>query len=377
MTMIHIRKVETSRDLDLFLRLPQLLHPHDPHRVPPIRAWSKMRLSPYNPFFKEAELKLWLAFKGSEALGSISALRDRRHEKKRREPVAFFGFFESVDDPSVAEALMEQATIQARTWGARIIRGPRNITRVEENGILIQGHDTAPPMLAGHNPPYYRQLVEQMGFVPHHDLLAYDSPLFDTRGRPLALPPRLEEQADSVDITGLEVRDATFKHPTRDLHLAHQVFVEAFRDVPENTPMPRGQFISLGWAFILLTDRRLLQLATVNGEAAGFALCFPELNEAVKHANGEFLPTGLVRFLLATRRIETASFKLIGVLPAYRSTGLHALMIRRAVDAARRVGFNRLEASVIDQRNERMRRVIESTGMKVYRRYRIYEKQIR
>ena len=374
MPELRITEVDTRRDLEALLRFPIQVYRQDPHWVPPLRAWLRRRLSKRNPFFEDASLKLWIARRGSQVVGTISALRDQRHEQLRGEPTAFFGFFESLDDPAIARALLGTASRQAHRWGASLLRGPRNLSRVEEVGVLVQGFDSAPPMLAGHHPPYYQRLLEDEGFTLHHDVLAYDTPTMDERGQPRRLPPKLESQAAAVHIPGLEVRDASRRALNRDLGLAHQVFVEAFRDVPENTPMPRRQFVNLGSAFLFFTDGRMLQLATVHGRAAGFALCFPELNEAVRHARGALLPAGWLRFLRATRHIHTASFKLIGVLPEYRSSGLHALMIKRAVDGVQRAGYTRLEASLVDVRNRRMRRVIEGAGLEIYRRYRIYQR---
>ena len=74
--------------------------------------------------------------------------------------------------------------------------------------------------------------------------------------------------------------------------------------------------------------------------------------------------------------MRTASFKLLGVLPAYRGTGLHAVLIREAIRGIRRAGYDRLEASLIDERNRPMRHIVESAGMRIYRRYRVYEQRL-
>jgi GNAT superfamily N-acetyltransferase len=78
----------------------------------------------------------------------------------------------------------------------------------------------------------------------------------------------------------------------------------------------------------------------------------------------------------ALRRIETASFKLIGVCPEHRATGLHALLIQNVIEGLRAAGYRRLEASLIHEDNAPMRRVIESAGCEPYRRYRVYERPL-
>lgn len=370
-----LRVTETT-DIGEILAFQRKIYADDPVAVAPLDAWVRRRVAPTNPFFREAELHFYVARRGDEVVGTISALRDRRHEELRGEKAAFFGFFECVDDAEVAGVLFDRASETARGWGATVLRGPRNLTRVEEVGITVEGHDIPPPMLASHCPRYYQALVEGAGFEKHHDVLAWDIELNDAQGQPRPLPEGLVTKADGVNLPGLELRGARPLAVKRDLEVSHAVFVEAFRDVPENTPMPREQFVNLGRAFIAVSDRRMLQIATVNGEAAGFALCFPELNEAIRAAQGQVWPFGWAKVLAAMPRIRTASFKLIGVLPQHRHSGLHALLIRRVVEGVRAAGYTRIEGSLIDERNKPMCRTVESVGMRVYRRYRLYDRAL-
>jgi len=102
----------------------------------------------------------------------------------------------------------------------------------------------------------------------------------------------------------------------------------------------------------------------------------PELNEAIVATGGALWPAGWLRLALGMGRIRTASFKLIGVLDAYRGSGLHAVMVTNAIEGTRRAGYSRIEASVIHEDNKPMRGVVEGAGMTVYRRYRLFERPI-
>jgi GNAT superfamily N-acetyltransferase len=367
--LLVIRRIGAEGELDRFVDFPERLHAGDEARVPPLREVLRRRL---RGGLRSGRMTLLLAERAGEVVGTVSVLQDRRHEQHRGEATAFFGFFECVDDVAVARALMNAAADRARELGADSLRGPRNFSRVEPVGVVVEGHEAPPPMLAGHSPAYYARLLEACGLVAHHDVLAFETPLVDGDGQPRALPDKLRAKADAVSIDGLQIRDANRWRLLRDLKRAHAVFVGAFRDVPDNTPMPLRQFVAIGWVFLAVTDHRMLQIATVHGEPAGFALCFPELNGAVVRARGRLLPFGWLRVLLGIRKVRTASFKLIGVMPEHRHSGLHAAMIRRAIDGVQRAGYERLEASLIDARNGPSRGLVESSGMTVYKRYRLY-----
>lgn len=361
---VAVRPVRSRADLRALLDLPYRLHADDPCWVPFLRVVDRQRIG---AFRRSGDLALFLAERDGRVVGSISALRDRGYERDKGEKVAWFGFFEVEDDPEAVAALVRAASDQARDWGAEHLRGPRNLTRVEFVGLTVEGHDKLPPFLQGHHPPRYLRHLEEAGFRPHHDVLAYETPV-------RTLPPALAAKAAACDLPGLVVRSTSRRTMSADLVAAHEVLNHAFRTVPDVAPMPRAAFVSLGRTFLAFADPRLLQLATVEGRAVGFAACFPELNEALVSVRGRLLPLGWARLVRGLRTVRTASFKLIGVVPELRGSGIHARLIANVVEGVRDAGYERLEASVIDERNGPMRAVVEHAGMTVYRRYRFLER---
>ena len=137
--------------------------------------------------------------------------------------------------------------------------------------------------------------------------------------------------------------------------------------------MPFAQFVSLALPFMVFTSPQLVQLALVHGKPAGFVVCLPEINEAMGAWNGRLGLRGFVRFVRRCRHIRTAAFKLIGVMPEYRGTGLHAGIILAVIDGVREAGYERVDGSLIDERNTPMRSVVEGIGMSVYRSYRFFQ----
>ncbi len=372
---IAIETVTGGRALREFVGLARVIQSGDPHFVPPFEDVQARQLR--KALAKDARLRLLLARRGGEAVGRVAVIEDARHRKVRGEEVVFFGFFEAVEDARVVKALIDAASDVAREWDAEMLRGPRNLSRISEIGALVEGHDGPPPMLAGHAPAYYAELLEAAGMEPHHDILAWEVPLHQEDGSLRDVPAgmsRAIERARSLE--GLEVRPASWWHILRDLKLAHHVFTEAFRDVPDNTPMPLSQWLSTGLVFLVLSSRRMLQIATVHGKPAGFALCFVDLNEAQIHAGGRLLPFGWLPFLLSVRRIRTASFKLLGVVPEYRHTGLHMLMAYQACVGTYEAGYERLEASLVDSRNHKMCKMLRRCDGEVYRTYRVFERTL-
>lgn len=366
------------------LDLPLRLHAAAPAYVPPLRLFQRRRLGQ----LREARLRLFCARAGGEVVGTASLLFDARHNQHRGATEAFFGFFECADD-AIGRALLARVQAEARAAGAARLIGPRNLSRVEDIGLLIEGHQRRPPMLAGYHPPRYQGVLEAAGFTRRYDMLAYETDLNDAAGRPRPLPEGLAQKAAAAReaLGGLSIRRVGWS--SQELRDAHAVFTAAYADVPEVVPMSLEQFLSLGRVFLLVANHDLMQLARMpDGRPVAMAVCLPDLNQALHEARAPQLSVdgrrfaalraidGLRRLIPALRRITTASFKLIGVVPDLRHSGLHALLIDQVLAGLRRAGYERLEASLIHEDNLPMRRVVEGAGLTVYQRYRIFQSEL-
>lgn len=361
----------SARDLPSMFELGRTLHGTDPNWVAPLAALEQLRLRPANAFFERAELEIYLAERDGQLVGSMSALVDHSYNKGRDEPVAWFGYYDVIDDLEVVTALLDRVKETARAWGCERLRGPRNLSRFDQIGLTVQGFDRLPPMLQNQHPAYFAAHLEAAGLVTHHDRLAYEIDLFTPDGTPRPLPKALADKAANCTLQDLVVRRARWRSIQRDLADAHEVLNESYRTVPDVSPMPRSTFMAIGRVFLLVADKRLVQLAYHRGRPVAFTVCLPEINEALVHARGTV--PGLANALACRGEVRTAAFKLIGVLPEYRGTGLHARMIDGVVQGARDAGYTRIDGSIIDERNGPMRAVVESAGMEVYRRYRLYD----
>ena len=171
----RVRAARDRRDVKRFLDLPYRLHARDPLWVPPLRRDVELLLSrTKNPFFEHGEAEYFLAERDGEVVGRIAAISNRLHNETHADHVGFFGFFESVDDQAVADALLARGRERgAASAGHDVLRGPASFSVNDECGLLVDGFDTPPTLMMPHNPRYYIPLLERAGFVTAKNLLVY------------------------------------------------------------------------------------------------------------------------------------------------------------------------------------------------------------
>jgi len=214
---VSIRPVRTRRELKRFVKVPFRLHRESPQWVPPL-IFERMQFldRKKNPWFEHGEAEYLIAERDGEPVGRITAQIDELWDETQGGSDAMFGFFETVDDPAVAAALLDAATEWAAARGRSRILGPMDFTTNDEVGILIEGHELAPMILENWHPPYYRDLLQAHGFGRAMDLLMWELELGSLK------------QGDRFDHAGekLDFRPACYVFARRGLSVDNAVTIQ-------------------------------------------------------------------------------------------------------------------------------------------------------
>ena len=371
--MIRIETVENRTQLREFVRFPLSVYSDGSPWVPPVWRDEMMRLDrARSPFFEHSDAALFLARDASgEPVGRIAAIRFNRHLEVYDDDIGFFGFFECIDDESVSRRLFATVVEWLRGQGLKRVRGPASFTINEEIGLLIENFDEPPTMLTTWNPPYYQRLVELAGFTKVEDLLARELAFADLDVRYLERLAKAGERNGQVTI-----RPANLAKLETEVEILMKIYAEAWSENWGAVPISHDEFQKLAGDLkpFLLPECTLV--AEYDGEPVGICVAVPDINVAVKACDGRFGPLGLLRFLLARRRIDLIRGLVAGVLKAHRNKGIESAFGSRIVRALMGSRYKRIEFSWMLESNFRVHRVLENSGAKVTKRWRVYEREL-
>lgn len=370
---MQIEPVTDNEGLDEFIRLPWTVYEGEPNWVPPLKSEMRFVLGAENPFFHHAEAACFLAREGGTVVGRIAAIIDRNHINLHKEQAGFFGFFECLPDFHIAERLIDTAGGWLKERGIEIMRGPVNPSTNDECGFLLEGFDAPPMIMMPYTPPRYLDYMEDCGLAKVKDLYAY-----------LAIIPevtaagRLERLAAGVKnrVPGLTVRPAQMKHFPRELAIVKDIYNSAWSHNWGFVPMTDEEIDSMAKRLKPLIVPDLLLLAEVNGDPAAFYMAVPDFNQVLRRVNGRLGPTGMLKFLWYSRKIDDIRVLTMGVKEGYRKKGIEGLLYLEAFKAAMRKGYRRAEMSWILEDNVLMQRGCELMGGRLYKKYRIFEKRL-
>jgi len=374
---IQIIEVKSPATLKSFIRFPHTLYQNDPQWVPPLDMERKDFVNrKKNPFFRHGEAALFLALKDGQPVGRISAQMHHGHLEKFKDDAGFFGFFETIHDPSVTKALIETASDWLKKRGMKKIRGPFNWTMYDnETGVLVDGFESPPMLMMGHNPPYYPSLLEQAGFQKIKDVYAWHYEIGD-------IPEAAQQLADATrEYPGLTLRTINMKKFKEEVRLMMQIYNEAWEQNWGFVPAGEDEIQYIAKMLKPIVDPEMIFFAFVGDDPAAFSICLPNINEAIRDLNGKLLPFGWVKLLWRLKRgLKSIRLPLMGVRKPYRGSKLGALSVLLNVEMHRRAllrGCYKIgECSWTLEENERINKGIEFMGGKKYKTYRIYEKEL-
>ncbi len=372
---LTIEPIESKTDLKKFIKVPWHIYKNDSTWVPPLLLDKKLQLSPKNPFFKHAEVRYWIARRNGQPVGRISAQIDKLHLERYQDSCGFFGMLDIENDPETFTALMQTAEKWLKDQGMRQIRGPFSLSSNQESGLLIDGFSTPPYIMMGHAQPHFAEQLAGLGYEKSKDLLAY-------LVEPWFKAPRAMNIAIKRTAGRITTRRLNRNRIAEDMRLIGDIFNDAWSENWGFVPMADDEIIQMGEELKFLVPKRGIIFAEVDGETAGMIVALPNLNEIIADFNGRLLPLNWLKFLwrLKINYPDTVRVPLLGVRKKFQRGTVGAALSFTLIDQVRkhitRMGGKQVELSWILEDNFAMRKILEAIGSKLYKRYRIFQKNL-
>ena len=376
MSDVEISEVSSRRQRDDFIKFQWQIYTNDPAWVPPLIIERKTFLDrKRHPFYRHGDAALFLARKNGKIVGRIMASDDPNYNAFHQSNVGCFGLFECINNRDVAAALFERAEDWLRKKERTEMMGPIDYSTNYVCGLLIDGFQFPPTILTAHNPPYYRNLIESCGFTKAKDWYAWwfaEPVRAAARLRPLA--KRFQKRWPVV------IRPGNLKNIREESRSLRKIYNQAWEKNWGFVPFTEAEIEFMTHELKQLVIPEFTLIAEVGDEPAGFILCVPDINVALRHINGRLttfgLPIGLVKLLHHKSRTRTARLIALGVIEKNRRAGIAEMLVLRIVeDAMIKRGFTG-ELSLTLEDNFTINRFLEAIGAQRYKTYRIFKKTL-
>jgi len=371
---LEIREVTSRREYSLFIHLPEKIHRDHVNWVPPIYLDERAFFNPRkNKSFAYCDTILALAFRDTEPVGRIMGIINHRYNQRAGEQDARFCFMETWNDPEVFHALLQFVEDWARKKGLRNMVGPLGFSDKDPQGFMIEGFNEPLVIATNGNLSYMPDLVVKEGYSKKVDLVVYKVQV------PREIPAfyrAIYERA--LNKNNLEVLEFTSRRQVKPyIHPVLHLLNETFSDIYAFAPFEEYEMDDFANRYLLLLDPRFIKIIRDGaGNILSFIIGMPDISKGIKACKGRILPFGIFKIISARRKSKQLDLLLGGIKAEYRGQGLDVIMGVAMLEEASRRGMEFIDSHLELETNFRMRREMERMGGKVYKRYRIFQKEL-
>jgi GNAT superfamily N-acetyltransferase len=372
---IVVLPADEGRAFDAFIDLPYQVRGADPAWVPPLRIQQRDALDRVgNPFYRHAQIRLFIAYRDGRPAGRIAAINNAVHNQTHGERTTQWGFFECENDNGVASALFAAVEGAAADWGHDLLRGPFNPSVNDEIGLQIDAFDKPSFVMIPSNPAYYLPLVEAAGYSKTVDLYCFWIDAGTVSDDLTRIGPAIIARGD---IRYRKLDKATLD---RDAEKIWQVYNSAWEKNWLWVHATREEFLHLVKSLRQIADFDLAWVAeTPHGEMVGISIAIPNINEAIMPIrDGRLFPLGWAHLFWGSRRgaIKGLRFLVMGVLEPWRGQGIDVALNYHQLREAVRGGYTHGEMSQILETNTPMLNAATRMGGVRYKTHRMFEKAL-
>ena len=357
-----------------FLNVPWDIYAGDPYWVPPLRGTAKEMVNyTRHPFYDNAEIQTFLAFRGGKPVGRIGAVVNHAHNERYHEKRGFFGFFESEDSQETASALLDAARDWLRAKGMTAIRGPMNPSMNYECGLLIDGFNEPPTFMMTYNRPYYQRLMETYGFAKVQDMFAFWGHTSMLSGLDKKLEFIIRECQQRFDI---KLRRLDTKRFEQDVRMFLNIYNQSLVGTWGFVPISEAETKAMAAGLKMLIVPEMTTVAEIDGKAVGAVFGLLDYNPRIKEIGGRLFPLGFLKLLFNRKGIKKVRLISTNVIPEYQKWGVGLLIISRLVPEVYAWGIEETEFSWVLESNTLSYGTLKRGGAKITKTYRIFDYEI-
>ena len=327
--MIEVRKIESKKDIKKFVQFQMDLYKDNKFFVPPIIKDELAIFDPNkNQVFKNADCWMFLAYQDNRIVGRVAAL---------------------------------------------FMEGPVGFSNMDKAGLLIKGFDELSTMITWYNHPYYKEHLEQLGYVKAAEWVEFK---FQP---PNPIPDKINRFADIIAkrYTLKSLQFSTTKEILPYVDAMFDLLNKTYSNLVTYVPIQQYQIELYKEKYLPFINPDFIELVVdQEDKLVGFAITMPSFSKALQKANGKLFPFGFIHLLKAKKKNKEAAFYLIGIDPEYQGKGVTAMMFRNIIVNFMNYGIKKCETNPELEDNLAVQASWKNYEPTLHKRRRTYRKDI-
>lgn len=365
MKLIEVKSKKDEKD---FHELPFDIYAKDSNWIPHLKQDIQAKFEQdQNKYFDGSNAVRFLIYNDhGKCVARAAAFVNHETSHTYEQPTGGIGFFECIDDQSVANTLFEACIDWLKARGMEAVDGPINFGERDQFWGLLTENFTDPNVYGmNYNPPYYKELFEHFGFQNYFNQYVFRR---DVHVKAQAVFVRKYNQLmqdPSYRISN--VSGYSKAQIARDLCTVYNGAWGGYSDFKE---LKYKGALEMVTKMKPVMDPNIIIFIYKNDQPIGFYVNLPELNEIFRYVNGNLNWLGKLKFLYYkwAKRPSTMVGVVFGVIKEFQGKGVEGAMIKWTEDNVIPMGvYHNTVLTWIGDFNPKMLTVTKYLGAEHYR----------
>lgn len=251
----------------------------------------------------------------------------------------YIGFFECVDDESVAKVLFDESLSYARTLGFNRVVGPVDASFWIRYRLKLNLFNNRPYTGEPYNKDYYPKMFIDNGFsmIYHYSSSSYE-PIEES-----FVSDKCEARLNKMKSLGYEIISPDIDNWDSIIDDLYNLITKLYSSFPVFKSLNKEDFASYFSSYKLIINMDMVKMAYYKSEAVGFFVNIPNYNNNVYHTNNIF---NLLKIMRIKRNPSEYIMMYMGVLPEHK--GLGNALVQETLQEIKKLKVPSIGALIMD-----------------------------
>ena len=372
--MVILKEVKTKKEIKAFVKFPFELYKDSKYWVPPIISQEMKTFDKKeNPVFKDAEARLFLAYKDNVIVGRIAAIVNWLEIKNQNLKKMRFGWFDFTDDLEVSKLLLDKVSEIGKEKELEYVEGPIGFSNLDKVGVMTEGFDSIATMVTWYNHPYYVKHYETAGYKIEKEYAESRFPFENVK-------PEFFKKAQELIKRRYQLKALKFTKTSEVMPYVDKMFDlfnESYASLSSFVAINDIQKKYFKKKFISFVNPEYIKFVVdKEDKLIGFAIVMPAFAEALQKMNGKLFPFGFRHLLHAKKHSKDAIFYLIGIHPDFQNKGVHAVIFNEYYETFKEKGIQNCFRTPELENNTAIKQIWKHFHPEVYKRRKTFKKEL-
>ncbi len=371
---VTVKQVTTKAEMKQFIYLPEKIHAHHKNWVPPFYADDARSFDPKrNLSHRYCDHVYLIAYEDGKPIGRVAGIINHRYNQNAGVKHARFGYMEVPPRLDVMKALLDYVMDWAKSKGMEKLVGPTGFTEEDPEAFIIEGFDEVTNLATIQNFPEIPGFMEELGFAKEVDYFVYIIEVEKAMTEDYHKLYKWVKRNKDLRLLEFTTKKELWKYIVPIFRLMNESFTVLYG----YSPFEEQEMLDFAKRYMPGVDPRFIK-CVVNSQdvVVGFIIGIPNMSPGIIKAKGRIFPFGFIHILKARKTSQKLDVYMGGVKEEYRSKGVDVLMGWRMLEECKAAGIKFIDSHHELEINTAVRAEMERVGGRIYKRYRIYHKEL-